>query len=113
MAHYVIGADVINGNEDAYKQQLLDKVTGAGHTGEIIGTNPNAVQQFALSPEASGKICVQIAGGLCGFTAADMEKVVKFGGSSVANAGQFKKVADIIKSDKSERVNRPFLFLCK
>ena len=32
-----------------------------------------------------------------------MKKVVKFGGSSVANAGQFKKVADIIKSDKSRR----------
>ena len=79
MAHYVIGADVINGQEDAYKQQLLDKVTGAGHTGEIIGTNPNAVQQFALSPEASGKICVQIAGGLCGFTAADMATGVQNG----------------------------------
>ena len=32
-----------------------------------------------------------------------MKKVVKFGGSSVANAGQFKKVADIIKGDKSRR----------
>lgn len=32
-----------------------------------------------------------------------MKKVIKFGGSSVANAGQFKKVADIVKSDKSRR----------
>ena len=32
-----------------------------------------------------------------------MKKVVKFGGSSVANAGQFKKVADIIKADKTRR----------
>ncbi len=32
-----------------------------------------------------------------------MKKVLKFGGSSVANAGQFKKVADIVKSDKSRR----------
>ncbi|MBQ0146300.1 MAG: aspartate kinase [Lachnospiraceae bacterium] len=32
-----------------------------------------------------------------------MKTVVKFGGSSVANAGQFKKVAEIIKSDKSRR----------
>ena len=31
-----------------------------------------------------------------------MKKVVKFGGSSLASARQFKKVADIIKSDKSE-----------
>lgn len=32
-----------------------------------------------------------------------MKKVIKFGGSSVANAGQFKKIADIVKSDKSRR----------
>ena len=30
-------------------------------------------------------------------------KVVKFGGTSLADAGQFKKVADIILSDKSRR----------
>ena len=32
-----------------------------------------------------------------------MKKVVKFGGSSLANAKQFKKVGDIIRSDKSRR----------
>lgn len=32
-----------------------------------------------------------------------MSKVVKFGGSSLANAEQFKKVADIIHADKSRR----------
>ena len=32
-----------------------------------------------------------------------MKKVVKFGGSSLADAKQFKKVADIIKADKSRR----------
>ncbi len=32
-----------------------------------------------------------------------MKKVVKFGGSSLASARQFKKVADIIKADKSRR----------
>ena len=32
-----------------------------------------------------------------------MKKVVKFGGSSLASARQFKKVADIIKSDKTRR----------
>lgn len=32
-----------------------------------------------------------------------MKKVVKFGGSSLANAGQFKKVAEIIKADKSRK----------
>ncbi len=32
-----------------------------------------------------------------------MKKVVKFGGSSLASARQFKKVADIIRSDKSRR----------
>ena len=32
-----------------------------------------------------------------------MSKVVKFGGSSLANAEQFKKVADIIRADKSRR----------
>ena len=31
----------------------------------------------------------------------EMRKVVKFGGSSLADAGQFKKVADIIRSDPS------------
>ena len=32
-----------------------------------------------------------------------MKKVVKFGGSSLANAEQFKKVGDIIRSDESRR----------
>lgn len=32
-----------------------------------------------------------------------MKKVVKFGGSSLANAGQFKKVGEIIKSDTARR----------
>lgn len=32
-----------------------------------------------------------------------MKKVVKFGGSSLASANQFKKVGDIIRSDKSRR----------
>lgn len=32
-----------------------------------------------------------------------MSKVVKFGGSSLANAEQFRKVADIIRADKSRR----------
>ena len=32
-----------------------------------------------------------------------MKKILKFGGSSVAGAGQFKKVADIVKADKSRR----------
>ena len=32
-----------------------------------------------------------------------MIKVVKFGGSSLADANQFRKVADIIKSDPDRR----------
>lgn len=32
-----------------------------------------------------------------------MVKVVKFGGSSLANAEQFAKVGDIIRADKSRR----------
>lgn len=32
-----------------------------------------------------------------------MKKVVKFGGSSLANAGQFKKAGDIVRADKSRR----------
>ena len=32
-----------------------------------------------------------------------MAKVVKFGGSSLANAQQFKKVADIIKADPTRK----------
>ena len=32
-----------------------------------------------------------------------MKKVVKFGGSSLASAGQMKKVADIIRSDEARR----------
>ena len=32
-----------------------------------------------------------------------MKKVVKFGGSSLANAEQFKKVGDIIRADKARR----------
>lgn len=33
-----------------------------------------------------------------------MQKVVKFGGSSLANASQFKKVKDIVKSDESRSI---------
>ena len=33
----------------------------------------------------------------------DITKVVKFGGSSLADAEQFKKVADIILSDKNRK----------
>ena len=32
-----------------------------------------------------------------------MKKVVKFGGSSLASANQFKKVGDIIRSDAERR----------
>lgn len=32
-----------------------------------------------------------------------MSKVVKFGGSSLASAEQFKKVGDIIRADKSRQ----------
>ena len=32
-----------------------------------------------------------------------MIKVVKFGGSSLASAGQFAKVGDIIRSDESRK----------
>ena len=32
-----------------------------------------------------------------------MKKVVKFGGSSLASAEQFKKVGDIIRSDEARR----------
>ena len=32
-----------------------------------------------------------------------MKKVVKFGGSSLANAEQFEKVGDIIRSEESRR----------
>ena len=32
-----------------------------------------------------------------------MKKVVKFGGSSLASARQFKKVGDIIRADKTRR----------
>ena len=33
----------------------------------------------------------------------NMKKVVKFGGSSLASAGQFKKVGDIIRADAARR----------
>ena len=33
-----------------------------------------------------------------------MQKVVKFGGSSLANANQFKKVKSIIEADKSRSI---------
>ena len=32
-----------------------------------------------------------------------MRKVVKFGGSSLANAAQFKKVGEIIRADQTRR----------
>ena len=33
-----------------------------------------------------------------------MRKVVKFGGSSLASAEQFKKVGDIIRADKGKKI---------
>ena len=33
-----------------------------------------------------------------------MKKVVKFGGSSLASAEQFKKVGDIIRADETEKI---------
>ena len=33
-----------------------------------------------------------------------MKKVVKFGGSSLANAEQFRKVGDIIRSEEGKRL---------
>ena len=36
-------------------------------------------------------------------TKKQMKKVVKFGGSSLASAGQMKKVGDIIRSDEARR----------
>ena len=33
-----------------------------------------------------------------------MKKVVKFGGSSLASAGQFQKVGDIIRADETRRM---------
>lgn len=79
MAHYAIGCDIINGQEESYKQYLMDKVIEKGHTAEILPTGPNGVQQFGLDAESSGKIGVQIVGGLCGFTAADMATGVQQG----------------------------------
>ena len=38
-----------------------------------------------------------------------MKKVVKFGGSSLASAGQMKKVADIIRSDEANGSAVPLL----
>ena len=35
-----------------------------------------------------------------------MKKVVKFGGSSLASAEQFKKVGEIIRSDEGRRSTR-------
>ena len=41
--------------------------------------------------------------GLCGMQENSTVKVVKFGGSSLADASQFKKVASIIKADADRR----------
>ena len=43
-----------------------------------------------------------------------MKKIVKFGGSSLANAEQFQKVGEIIRSDESRRYVVPvsYTHLC-
>lgn len=80
MAHYCIGCDIIdNKSEESYKQYLMDKVTKKGNTAELLPTGPNGVQQFGLDPESSGKIGIQVIGGLCGFSASDFASGVEQG----------------------------------
>ena len=42
-----------------------------------------------------------------------MKKIVKFGGSSLANAEQFQKVGEIIRSDESRRYVVPSYRSCR
>lgn len=72
MSYYVIGSDVNNGHDNEYKQYLANRLTSEGHDVEIVANGPNVVQRYGNSNKSTGKIGVQIAGGLDGWTAADM-----------------------------------------
>ena len=41
-----------------------------------------------------------------------MKKIVKFGGSSLASAEQFKKVGDIIRAEESRKYVVPSVQVC-
>lgn len=77
MTSYIVGCDNIDGKESEYKNYLAEKLQGANHQVEIISTGPSEVQNYGLSSNSTGKVGVQIVGGVCGWTASDMVTGVK------------------------------------
>ena len=76
---YVIGADNIDGKEHSYLNKVSSALKKKGHKVKLLGVGPNVVQSYALGSGSKGTICIQIAGGLDGWTAADMVTGLKQG----------------------------------
>lgn len=76
---YVIGADNIDGKEHSYLNKVSSALKKKGHKVKLVGVGPNVVQSYALGSGSKGTICIQIAGGLDGWTAADMVTGLKQG----------------------------------
>jgi hypothetical protein len=63
MTTYAIGSDKINGNEEAYINQAIQKARDTGNEAVSVGVNPNVVQQHGLSTDSDGQIGIMIVGG--------------------------------------------------
>lgn len=79
MTDFEIAADNINGKEQSYMNTIKKALTDKGHTVNLHGVGPNVIQQYALGGSSKGKVCVQVVGGLDGWTAADMVTGIKNG----------------------------------
>lgn len=79
MTDFEIAADNINGKEQSYMNTIKKTLTAKGHTVNLHGVDPNAIQSYALGSSSKGKVCVQVVGGLDGWTAADMVTGIKNG----------------------------------
>ena len=79
LTNYVLGCDNIDGKEHSYLNTVSKALKDKGHSVKSVGVGPNVVQSYALGSGSKGTICIQIAGGLDGWTAADMVTGLKQG----------------------------------
>jgi hypothetical protein len=63
MTTYAVGSDVINGKEEGYINQAIQRIQESGNDGQSLGVGPGLVQKHGLSTESSGQIGVMIVGG--------------------------------------------------
>jgi hypothetical protein len=63
MTTYAVGSDVINGSEQSYINQAIQRIQESGNEGESLGVGPGVVQKHGIASESEGQIGVMIVGG--------------------------------------------------